>query len=39
MDAHGEKIKEVKAMADNLVAGSHYASEKIQHRSDTICER
>lgn len=39
MDAHDDKIKEVKAIADKLIAENHFASEKIKHRSDTITER
>lgn len=39
MDAHDDKIKEVKAIGDKLIAENHYASEKIKHRTDTIIDR
>jgi spectrin beta len=39
MDAHDDKIKEVKAIGDKLIAENHYASEKIKHRTDTITDR
>jgi len=39
MDAHDDKINEVKTMANKLIDENHYASEKIRHRSDVIGER